>query len=147
MTSTSEQVFQVTLTMTETDFRAFIIQTRLWAHDSNWADEIADHRFQLLSCGPGQPFPRGGDPQRTVEEIDREIDEENELIDLAWNFAHWLDGESWATVVLARSFLEAQEESYQVLFDHDGPEGDSQKEFPNCYVLLTNYTPGKRLVE
>lgn len=95
---------QVAITVDQSDFQRFWHTHTKWA-GQGWDSDDHTERFETLDGGS---------------------------IDYLWSDAYWM-GDTWASVVLARSYLNALGQAHQVISDiGDDPAFAG-------YVLLTNY--------
>ncbi|MEV4575967.1 hypothetical protein AB0K16_22245 [Nonomuraea jabiensis] len=102
---------QITINMTQADFDLLCSNGMHWA-GTDWKAQA--ERFENTSKGYQEP------PS------------------WSWKYAYWLE-DRWADVMMARSFLEAQGATYEVLFDLAGgvelPNGHNT----GAFVILTDF--------
>ena len=98
---------KIQIEMTGNDFNHLCEGSTFWAKDKDWPAQVRDGRF---------------------EHVQRDYDTPPQM---RWQWAHWF-GNSWANVILARSFLEGQNQEYEILYD-------LADNYRNGYVILTDY--------
>ena len=111
----------MTINVTADDFELLTANSASWASSAgSWAEQHG--RFEPAPGTSSRPFDPSWHPSWD------------------WAMAYWLDGTAWVAAMLARSFLDARGEAYEIVRDTADGGGDH---YAGSWVILTNYrTPG-----
>lgn len=107
---------KIELEMTDNDFNRLTETSAAWRSyydhaGDGWAIQLASGRFENMEKTDDPPFTATAGSH--------------------WEYVYWLS-DRWSDVILARSFLKANGEESELLWDmRDAPAC--------CYLLLTNY--------